>query len=57
MIVEKVRAETTDLGGEGGGVERGNKARAQAELAREECRDCQNLASSMFKGPSNIMFM
>lgn len=29
------------------GVERGNRARAQAELAREECRDCTNLASSM----------
>lgn len=27
------------------GVERGNRVRAQAELAREECRDCNNVAS------------
>lgn len=30
------------------GFERGSRARAQAELTREECRDCVNLASSMF---------
>lgn len=29
------------------GVKRGNRVRAQAKLAHEECRDCQNVASSM----------